>query len=114
MPKLKLLVALSNWQTKEFPSALKNEIENLDLGSLPLDKCTCQGGFVDDSNIDATVLTINDDEDFIQAKVGIFFSEVVVSYCCEEEEPMVKNAYCEIIFRINKVSAETGFEVIND
>lgn len=114
MPKFKLLEALGSWKTKEFPSILKNEIVNLNSGSLPLDKCTCQGGYVDDSNIDAIILTANDDEDVIQAKVGIFFSEIVVGYCCEEEEPMVRNIYCELIFKINKISAETELEIISD
>ena len=74
---LKLPNILSAWNMATFKQFLKSEIESLPAGSLPLEKGTTEGGYVDDSNISVTVLQTHDDEQYIQAKLGIFFTEIV-------------------------------------
>ena len=109
MPEL--VNSLRDWNTDVFPQTLKQELEQLPTGTLPLDKVTAQGGFVDDSNITATILSTTDNATAIQAKVGIFFTEIVINCGCGDD-PMPTNAYCEMRITIDKNTAETEFDIL--
>ena len=101
------------WQSDAFARALKDEIERLDAGTLPLSKETSRGGLVDDANITAMVLTSADDEQSIVADVGVFFTEIVAGCSCGDE-PDAINAYCQLRIRIDKASAEAEIRVVSD
>ena len=108
---LRFLNSLRDWKTDSFAQTLKSEIENLKTGVLPLEKGVSQGGIIDDSDIAVTVFGATDDEELIQAKVGIFFTEIVGCCGCGDE-PMANNVYCEMQIKINKVTAETEIKVL--
>ena len=109
----KLLNSLHAWQSEAFNETLKNELEQLEPGVLPLDKAVSQGGYVDDSHITATVLHADEDEHAIQARVGIFFTEIVINCGCGDD-PMETNAYCVMQIRIDKTTGQAEFEVLQD
>ena len=108
----KFTTSLRDWNTAIFPQTLKHELEHLPAGTLPLDKGVVQGGMVDDSNITATILSTAENATAIQAKVGIFFTEIVINCGCGED-PMPTNAYCEIRLSIDKTTAETDLDIID-
>jgi len=110
MGMTRLLNSLCAWNTGGFAETLRSEILGLESGVLPLDKAVDRGGFIDDSAVEATVLDVIDDEDSIQANVGIFFTEIVACCGCGDE-PMPENVYCEIQVKINKLTAATEFRV---
>lgn len=103
--------ALRAWRSDAFSQTLKSEIERLPPGSLPLDKGVAQGGYVDDSRITALVLHAAEAGGAIQARVGVFFTEIVANCGCGDD-PMAQNAYCELRIVIDKASAEAGFQVV--
>lgn len=72
------------------------------------------GTFAADDHIETTIFHFTENQVNIHAKVGVFFSEVMPSYCCGEEEPMVFNAYREVMVILNKLTAETHFIVIQN
>ena len=109
MPKL--LDALQQSRPGVIEQALKHELENLPAGTLPLEKCTHRGGFVDDSDISITVINMKQHENSIQAKVGIFFTEIIVGCGCGDD-PMPENAYCEMQVSIDRTTFTAKFEVI--
>lgn len=111
MPKL--LNSLHAWGSDSFFQTLKNELEQLEPGVLPLNKAVLQGGYVDDSRITATVLHANEDEHAIQARVGIFFTEIVINCGCGDD-PMETNAYCLLQISIDKTTGQAEFEVLHD
>lgn len=104
---------LHSWKTDSFVSNLKNEIKNLAAGSLPLAKSLTQGGYVDDTNLEVSVMQCTEDDHFIYVKTGIFFTEIVVCCGCGDE-PMRQNAYCDMQITIDKITAETAFMVIHN
>lgn len=106
MPKF--VHALGSWCSDSFASHLQNEIKCLEPGAIPLEKCTTQGGYVDDSNLAASVFHCTETKQAIQAKVGIHFTEIVICCGCGDE-PMTQNAYCEMLITIDKMTAETTF-----
>lgn len=91
--------------------ALKHELENLPAGTLPLEKGTNRGGFVDDSDISVTVINVKQDERSIQARVGVFFTEIIAGCGCGDD-PMPENAFCEMLINIDRATFAAEFEVI--
>ena len=105
------LNALLQSRPGSFETALKQELENLPAGTLPLEKGTSRGGFVDDSDISVTVIKVEQNENGIQAKVGVFFTEIIVGCGCGDD-PMPENAYCEMLVSIDRTASAAEFEVI--
>jgi len=99
------------WGGAGFDGMLKQEIAALPAGTLPLNQGTSQGGYVEDTNIEITVLNTTADARSVQARVGVFFTEVVPSCSCGDE-PLEANAYCEVQIRIDKATAEATFAVV--
>lgn len=103
--------SLRAWPDGGFAEALKAEIENAPTGTLPLQQAVTQGGYVDDSAIIATVLRNADAGAEIEAKVGVFFTEVIASCGCGEE-PMPTHAYCVLRLSIDKATGAARCEVM--
>ena len=108
MPEL--LDALHEAHPGMLAKALKHELENLPAGTLPLENGTSRGGFVDDSDISVTVISVIQDENSIQAKIGVFFTEIIVGCGCGDD-PIPENAYCEMQISIDRKTASAKFEL---
>jgi hypothetical protein len=111
MPRL--TDALSAWETDRFPEALKRELLALGPGALPLHLGTSQGGIVDDSALEATVLDFAAEGSRIAVRVGVFFTEIVGGCSCGDE-PMPAHAYCELRIRIDKATGEARIDPVAD
>lgn len=111
MPRLR--DPLQKYPSGSLGKALKRELENLPTGSLPLEKCASRCGIIDDSNISVTVINIRQHKSRIQAKIGVFFTEIVASCVCGDE-PTQENAYCEMLVHIDRASGSTEFELISE
>lgn len=68
---------------------------------------------MEDRNISASILSINDTENSIKVKTGVFFYESVGGCSCGDE-PISVNTYCEIMATIDKHSKKILFSVIKD
>lgn len=90
---------------------LKHELENLPAGTLPLDQGTSHGGYVDDSDISVNVINAQQLENSIQAKVGVFFTEIIAGCSCGDD-PVAENAYCELLVSIDKTTSSAEFVLI--
>jgi len=110
---LKLPDTLQKSQSGSFDKALKRELESLPTGSLPLEKCQSCCGIIDDSNISVTVISTRQDGSRIQAKIGVFFTEIVAGCVCGDE-PAPENAYCEMLISIDQTSGDAKFELISE
>lgn len=106
MPKL--CNALRDWQTDAFKQTLKTEIQQLPTGQLPLDSGVTEGGMIDDSDISVSVISVDDKDSVIETKLGIFFTEIIGGCNCADD-PIQKNAYCELRMRLDKENAEASF-----
>ncbi len=110
---LKLPKSLADWPLDSYSRTIKNELQGLESGSFPLEKGLTQGGKVDDSNITVSVFESRDNDQQIQTKVAVFFTEVVGGCSCGDE-PFEAHAHCTLWVTINKVTAEASFEVAPD
>jgi len=102
--------ALGAWGSDAFATALQREVEALPPGVLTLQDA-CRSGYVDDSDITASVMSVTESAASIEAHVGVFFQELLPGCSCGEDPP-AESAYCEIRVTIDKATAETEFVVI--
>jgi hypothetical protein len=109
---IKLPHALADWKSDRFAQSLRHDLMQLKSGILPLDKGIDSGGYVDDQNMEISVLKVSEDNRKIHATVGVFFTEIVICCGCGDD-PMERNAYCEMVVRIDKGSAEAAFEIVS-
>lgn len=107
----KLPKSLAAWNSLTFKSVIKQELLDLKPGSLPLEKGTSQGGYVDEKNLGATILGTSETTQTIIITAGMFFTEIVICCGCGDD-PMPTNAYCELEICIDKNNANTVFNVI--
>ena len=106
---IKLIVTAGQPDSSAYSRILKQELEALQPGSLPLQQFTTQGGVVDDADISVTVLSVVGHEHEILAKVGVFFTEVVGGCNCHDD-PVHSNAYAEMMLAINRQTAEADIK----
>ena len=97
--------------TDDFPRELKAALLRLTPGVLPLEQGATRGGLVDESDLDATVLEVVDKGEVIEARVGVFFTEVIGNCACGDE-PAPTPAYCVVLVRIDTATGSGSFSIV--
>ena len=94
---------------------LKDEIQHLDMKSLPLQDGLSQTSYVSADKIDAVILKVTEAEATIIAETGIFYSGIIAGSCCSDDPTPVADLpeYCDMEFKIDKKTAETKASIIN-
>jgi hypothetical protein len=105
--------ALRDWNTVAFQQTFKAEMECFRKDVLPLAEVIGEGNTVYDGDLGVTVNEVNDDDNCIKLRVGVFFAEVVSCCSCGESDP-INEAYCEMDVSIDKSTAEAVFTVVHD
>ena len=113
---VQLFKTLNAWETPVFNETLKHEIEHLDVESLPLQQALSQGSYTSGANLGVIVMNVSDDADFIHAKTGIFYTSIIPGCsCADDPTPMSElTEYCEVLFAIDKKTAETRVTLVTD
>ncbi len=106
----KLPNSLRDWKTDAFEQSLKTEMERFRRDVLPLKDAIEDLNSVDDSDLGVTFISANDDDKFINARVGVYFAEIVSCCSCGEDSP-VEEAYCEMNVTIDKSTGDAEFSV---
>ena len=107
-----LILSLKSWSSENFKKTLKQELEALEDGALPLDQAICQGGKADGSKISALINSATENDTSIQINVGVFFDEIIAGCNCGDD-PMSENTYCDLMVNIDKTTAEACFSIKN-
>jgi hypothetical protein len=113
---LKLADALKAWGTPGFETALKEEIQKLDPGVLPLQQGLSQSSHVSDAKISVVVLKVTETPESIRATAGVFYAGIIAGSCCSDDPtPMSENTeYCEVLFEINKITGGTRVTLLEN
>jgi len=101
--------SLQVWGAPEFNDVLKNEIERLGAGLLPLQAGLAVSSCVVEDGLQVMIIHVSDDEEFIHVKAGIFYAGVIAGSCCADDPaPVDENSeYCEVQLQINKITGAT-------
>ncbi|TNF93958.1 MAG: hypothetical protein EP297_12235 [Gammaproteobacteria bacterium] len=108
-PKVFLTDSLNAWKTPAFKEILKEEIERLGSGVLPLQQALSQGNYAKEDDFTVVVLNFSEDADCVHAKTGIFYSGIIAGCSCADDPTTVDEhtEYCEVQFDIDKATSET-------
>ncbi|MCK4674355.1 MAG: hypothetical protein KAT61_00450 [Gammaproteobacteria bacterium] len=111
----KLNLSLQAWNTAAFNDVLKQEICSLDADILPLQQGLSISNYATSDNLSATILKIDSNDDNIFVKAGLFYTGIIAGCNCADDPTPVdeNNEYCEVLFCINKKTAETTVSLIS-
>lgn len=106
MASIRLAHCLEAAGSTDFADCLARALKALPAGSLPLQGGCDQGGLADDSDISASVLSVDQTEDCMVARVGVFFTEIVGGCNCNDD-PLEANAYCVLEVAVDRIDGAT-------
>lgn len=109
-----LPLSLQAWNTESFKLVFMQEISELDKKLLPLQQGLKFSSVANDDNLSATVLSAEDNNYSILVKVGLFYTGTIIGCNCADDPTPVDeiNEYCEVLFTINKLTAETDISLL--
>jgi len=113
---MRLERALEAWGMPDFEATLKDEIEGLDAGLLPLQQGLAAGSYALDSGHRARVISSTELGDVIRAKIGLFYASVIAGCSCADDPTPVDEIaeYCEVQFDIDRKTAEATVTLLPD
>lgn len=113
---IRLPAALDAWNSPQFMAVLKREIEQLDGGLLPLQQGLTASSHALDDRFDAMIIGATEESGFIRARVGVFFSGLITGCSCADDPTPVEpqSEYCELLFAIDKATAEATVTILAD
>lgn len=111
----KLSLSLQAWNTKDFNAILKKEICSLDPDYLPLQQGLSHSSYANGDNLSVSILKIENENNSLSVKAGLFYTGIIAGCNCADDPTPVdeNNEYCEVLFSINKKTAETTVSLIS-
>jgi hypothetical protein len=111
---MNLSKTLAAWGSPEFEPLLKQEIAQLDRALLPLQQGLSAGGHVIEDGMEVMIIRVNESENLISAKVGIFYRSVIAGCsCADDPTPVDENSeYCELLVEIDGGTGEATVSLV--
>ncbi|MFQ5644344.1 MAG: hypothetical protein ACE5FQ_11695 [Thiogranum sp.] len=108
--------SLHAWGTPVFNDVLKNEIEQLDVQALPLQRGLSRSSYVTGGDFSAMIISAREDDDALHVKAGVFYSGVIAGCgCCDDPTPVPEQSeYCEILLAIDRQTASTRITLADE
>ena len=106
---IQLPKSLNAWGTPEFEAILKQEIEQLDAGELPLQQGMSASSYMTDRPFQAMLIGASEEAGRIRVKAGIFYTGVIAGCSCADDPTPIdeQNEYCVVQFDIDRATAQT-------
>lgn len=104
-----LPLSLLAWNSDTFNTVIKQELCSIDKNLLPLQEGLRYSSMANVDSLSVSVLNSEDDEEQILVKAGLFYTGIIAGCNCADDPTPIdeNNEYCEVLFRINKQTAET-------
>ena len=113
---MQLTTALNAWGTPAFEEIFKDAIVQMDAALLPLQQALAQSSYTDGANRSVTILDMAEEAGLIRVKAGIFYIGIIPGCsCADDPTPMSEiSEYCEVLFTLDKNTAETTLKLLTD
>jgi hypothetical protein len=111
---IQLTKALHTWGSHDFREVLKKEIEELNADQLPLQQGLSVGSYALGDKIEARVISAQEHDGCIRARVGIFYSGIIAGCSCADDPTPVEPQpeYCEVRIDIDRKTAEATIVLV--
>ncbi len=102
--------------TPAFQAVLKQEIEKMDAGCLPLQQGLTTSSYVTDQPFQAMIISVNEEAGLIRAKAGIFYTGIIAGCsCADDPTPIEEQAeYCVVRLDIDSTTAEATVTLLEE
>lgn len=106
----RLPLSVAAWSSGKFSDVLKQELERLPAGALPLQEGLSSSSYALSDRFSIMVLRAEGDDDAIRAKVGVFYEGITAGCNCADDPTPVEpqSEYCEVELSIDKATAEAS------
>ena len=113
---IQLPKSLNAWGTPEFEAILKQEIEQLDAGKLPLQQGMSASSYMTDRPFQAMLIGASEEAGRIRVKAGIFYTGVIAGCSCADDPTPIdeQNEYCVVQFDIDRATAQTTVALLTE
>lgn len=113
---LSLPRALQAWHSPDFKAVLKQELEAVDPQVFPLQEGLSFSSHALYDKVSAVILAVSEDPEYIQAKVGLFYSGVIAGCSCADDPTPIEpqNEYCEVSIAIDESTAAATVQLLTD
>ncbi len=113
---MKFTKSLQFYNTADFKKVLKEDIHNCSPERLPLQQGLTHSSYVSKNPFSAIILNTTENTQSIQVKAGIFYTGIIAGCSCSDDPSPTdeQNEYCELLFSINKETAETEVKLLTD
>lgn len=114
MIKLKQTAQVSD--SDEAKDIAKMEIEKIEPALLPLQQGLTHSSYVGNTSFKVVILNISKENKIIKVKAGIFYTGIIAGCSCSDDPSPIdeQTEYCELLFSINKKTADTTVSLLND
>jgi hypothetical protein len=105
---------LKAWGTDDFELFLRQELEGLNAGDLPLQEGLERGSSVADEGFRVMLIAAEDAGDRLCATVGVFYTGIIAGCSCADDPTPVEGhpEYCELRVEIGKKTAAATFGLL--
>lgn len=105
---IRLTEAVRAWGTPQFADTLKQELEHLEPGQLPLQQGLTAGSHALDDPFTVMVIGASGRAGRIHAKAGIFYSGIIAGCSCADDPTPIDTLaeYCEVEVVIELATGE--------
>jgi len=110
----KLPLSLQAFNTPTFNTTLKQEVCALNAERLPLQQGLQNSSYAISDKLSLTVLKVEQDEKNITVKAGLLYNGIIAGCSCADDPTPTDetNEYCDVLFCIDKKTAETTVTLI--
>ena len=104
--------SINAWPDNRFKQVLNDQLMQLNLDQLPLQKALSQGSIATLDNLQFTINKSELDDDLLTVSIGVFFSSIIAGCNCSDDPTPVDliNEYCELTLIINRLTGQGHFK----
>jgi hypothetical protein len=108
--------SLGAWETPDFRDVFKQEVRQLGVAALPLQQGLARSSHVSGDSYDVVILNAVEEPQRILVKAGIFYQGIIAGCSCADDPTPIdeQTEYCEVLFDIDKQTAETAITLLED
>ena len=110
-----LSASLDAWDTPAFNSVLIQEVCSLDSKLLPLQQGLQNSSYAISDKLSIIVLETKEEPTDIIVKAGLLYNGIIAGCSCADDPTPTDetNEYCDVMFHINKQTAETTVTLVS-
>ncbi len=107
--------SLAAWNTPSFKAVFSQEVCSLDPSLLPLQQGLQNSSYAISDKLSVAILNIEEDTSNIMVKAGLLYNGIIAGCSCADDPTPTDetNEYCDVLFRIDKRTAESSVTLIS-